>query len=125
SILVEESFADLEVSTLEACVDESINFENTSLNIVQLLWDFGDGTQSNISNSNHSYSLPGSYQVKLEVLGSNNCLDDTIVNITVNPRPTIGISSDTLICLGDSVQLEASGGAIYQWKPSISLSASN
>ena len=49
---------------------------------------------------------------------------DSVV-ITVTPLPTIGISNDTTICEGDCAQLVASGGSVYTWSPSISLSDSS
>ncbi len=35
------------------------------------------------------------------------------------------VSADTAICEGDSVQLVASGGSVYDWSPPIGLSATN
>lgn len=44
------------------------------------LWDFGDGTTSNLISPNHTYAAPGTYAVKLIAI----CPDDTIIkSITV------------------------------------------
>ena len=43
-------------------------------------WDFGDGTPivtSTSPSSNHVYAAPGSYRIRLKILGSNNCEDTT------------------------------------------------
>ena len=46
---------------------------------------------------------------------------------TVNPLPivSIGISDTVYLCLGDSTQLIASGGVIYQWTPNTFISNSS
>ena len=49
------------------------------------------------------------------VVDSNNCSDNASVLITVYPLPVANAGTDTAICLGDSVQLNASGGVSYLW----------
>ncbi len=56
--------------------------------------------------------------------GNNNCnqpIRDTMT-ITVNPLPVAEAGPDEAICFGDSVQLAASGGSIYVWDSSLTLS---
>lgn len=53
---------------------------------------------------------------------NNGCSANDTVNITVNAKPTIAKSGDTSICKNSSIQLFASGGVIYNWSPSSSLS---
>ena len=55
------------------------------------------------------------YQVIIS--DNNGCLDTNQVTVTVNPLPTIDAGSNTSICNGDSVQLNASGGVSYSWEP--------
>ncbi len=54
--------------------------------------------------------------VRLIATSSNGCVDSTDVTITVFPLPTPQITGNDDICLGDNLQLSASGGATYQWK---------
>ncbi|MEI8201717.1 MAG: PKD domain-containing protein [Bacteroidota bacterium] len=43
-----------------------VSFYNTSYaNPIGSYWDFGDGTNSSVLNANHTYTLPGAYQVCL------------------------------------------------------------
>ena len=49
--------------------------------------------------------------------------NDTIT-VAVNPFPIITIFSDTNICVGDSVQLNATGGISYEWHPGVLLTDS-
>jgi gliding motility-associated-like protein len=53
---------------------------------------------------------------------SNGCTDTGIVTITVNPKPVITVDSNKSVCLGQSVQLQAGGGATYVWTPTAGLS---
>ncbi len=52
---------------------------------------------------------------------TNGCVDSARVTISVISRPVI-VVSDEDVCLGDSVQLQASGAATYQWSPATGLS---
>ena len=54
-----------------------ITFVNTSINEDQVLWEFGDGTQSNIDNPTHNYppQTYGSYNVTLFAIDTNGCID--------------------------------------------------
>jgi gliding motility-associated-like protein len=52
------------------------------------------------------------------------CSDTAMVNLYVNPLPTISITaSDTVICSGDTITMTASGGISYVWSPNISISS--
>lgn len=64
--------------------------------------------------------------VYIDTLQSVNGCDSVItVNLTVVP-PAINVSSDTAICLGSSVPLNASGGLYtYTWTPAAGLSDSS
>ncbi len=82
------------------CTNEQINFNFNpqTAQIVEILWNFGDGTTSNIQSPNHSYSNPGDYNVSLTLVNSNDC-DSTItkkdyINVQTSPMPQF--SADTL-----------------------------
>ncbi|MBS1658237.1 MAG: gliding motility-associated C-terminal domain-containing protein [Bacteroidetes bacterium] len=53
------------------------------------------------------------------------CTDTENVTINVYNTPDVVVSSDTTIYLGNSVDLEASGGVSYQWVPPTYLSDPN
>jgi len=49
---------------------------------------------------------------------ANNCTNKDSITISVNPKPTITLTEQnnlTTICLGDEVQLNASGAFVYSW----------
>lgn len=52
----------------------------------------------------------------------NNCVNKDSVTVEVNPLPSNMLGNDPEICVGDSVQLNASGGNVYSWNPVDSLS---
>ncbi|MBQ20608.1 MAG: hypothetical protein CMD31_07615, partial [Flavobacteriales bacterium] len=56
---------------------------------------------------------------------ANNCTNTDTVVVTVSPLPTANAGNDTTICIGDSVQLNATGGASYTWTPAGSLTNPN
>lgn len=53
---------------------------------------------------------------------SSGCKGYDTLMLTVNPKPTIVASPKAiLLCVGDSVQLQAAGGTRYVWQPGIGL----
>ncbi len=47
------------------------------------------------------------------------------VTITVNPLPVVNPIDDQTICAGSCATLDASGGILYSWFPSIGISSTN
>jgi len=63
---------------------------NSSGEINNYLWDFGDGTTSTLANPNHTYQNEGVYTVSLTVSGSDGTDTETKASyITVLPKPCI------------------------------------
>ena len=57
----------------------------------------------------------------VEVTDSNGCVNIDSVLITVNPLPVLTTGIDRQICIGDTTELIATGGAIYSWTPTAEL----
>lgn len=55
----------------------------------------------------------------------DGCKATDNVTVTVNPSPDINAGEDKKLCSGSSVQLTATGGVSYVWKPGTSLSCTN
>jgi gliding motility-associated-like protein len=85
-----------------------------------LLWNFGDGNTSTLTQPSHIYTLPGTYQVSLEVTNSYGCKTVVTVPIVVNPQPDADFEASNA-CAGNQVQFvnhsSISSGSIvaYQW----------
>ncbi|MBL4651316.1 MAG: PKD domain-containing protein, partial [Flavobacteriales bacterium] len=58
----------------------------------------------------------------VQVTDSNGCVNVDSVLITVNPLPVITTGLDRQICIGDTTELIATGGDLYAWLPTDSLS---
>ena len=52
------------------------------------------------------------------------CVYKDSVLLVVNTKPTITLTKDTIICKGNTLALNASGGITYAWSPNIALSDS-
>lgn len=61
----------------------------------------------------------------LTVTNQFGCQDSDTVTVTVIPLPTLAVTPDTSICIGESLQLQATGALSYQWDPSTELSCTN
>jgi gliding motility-associated-like protein len=109
------------------CLPNSYQFNNLSQGGDQYFWDFGDGDTSNQFAPSHTYQDTGHFEVTLIVSDSLGCLqeDTAVIFLDVfNINNAIIQTVDTL-CIGDTIQLNASGGATYAWSPSYGLSNPN
>jgi len=71
--------ADFSASTVVSCVGEDINFSDLSSGMPNnWVWDFGDGSFSNIQHPIYQYSVTGIYDVSL-VSGTNSCKDTLVI----------------------------------------------
>lgn len=77
---------------------------------------------STISNPIASPTNTTMYYVT--TIDTNGCSNNDSLTINVNPIPSINAGNDTSICIGDSIQLQATGGVSYTWSPSTGLSDS-
>lgn len=88
---------------------------NASGNAQNYSWNNGisDGLNFQV-NSTEQYILTGT--------DNNNCVNTDSVNINVLDLPIIEAGENQSICIGDSVQLNATGGDNYLWTPNNSIS---
>jgi gliding motility-associated-like protein len=61
----------------------------------------------------------------LTVVDANGCTDEDEVSLSVLSLPSVTVSPDEEICIGGSVQLNASGGVQYSWSPLIAIDDPN
>lgn len=85
-------------------------------------WDFGQTNSiedtSNIRNPIWTYADTGTKNVRFIVGNSKGCLDTIFKAIKILDKPPITLAfRDTLICVPDNVQLQASGSGIFSWTP--------
>ena len=113
------------------CPNVPVNFQNQSTpagSIVSHHWNFGDpgsGPQNTDTslNASHVFSNPGSYTVTLTIQTSGSCSDTVSHTVVVLSNPVAAIvPSVNPICVGDTVQLQGSGGLHYLWSPAAAVS---
>ena len=63
--------ADFSLTGYEMPVPTTVTFLNTSANATSYSWDFGDNSTSTLSNPTHTYTLAGTYQLRLTATGPN------------------------------------------------------
>jgi len=81
-------------------------------------------TLSDPNISNPSAFPDSTTTYTLTVFDSIGCSDTDDVTVAVHPLPIVG-SAAPAICIGDSAQLNASGGISYMWSPDSTLSNPN
>jgi PKD repeat protein len=86
--------ADFEADITEACQPLTVQFSDLSTgNIDEWLWDFGDDTNSDLSDPQHIYSAPGLYSVSLTVSNASESDTKTLTDyILVLERPELETS---------------------------------
>lgn len=88
-------------------------------------WAFHDGSVSSVKEPTHYYPSAGTYKVVLIATNSKGCRDTLDSVLVIHELPVIDAGKDTVICLKDAAQLNASGGVSYVWAPATTLSCSN
>ncbi|MBK7965282.1 MAG: PKD domain-containing protein [Bacteroidetes bacterium] len=95
--------ANFSVAQLTGCQGEQIfDFQNQSSLFDSCVWDFGDGTTSNLFNPQHIYNISGTFNVTLVAYSIQyGCSDIKVRNayITVYPSPSSTVSvNDSVSC---------------------------
>ncbi|MGZ4099282.1 MAG: T9SS type B sorting domain-containing protein, partial [Bacteroidia bacterium] len=80
---------------------------------------------STVQNPYYFYNSGGTHTIILIATNSDGCKDTAQQVINVGVPPPVAVSAATNICIGSSVQLDASGGINYQWTPTVSLQYAN
>lgn len=101
------------------CLPNPVIFNNNSTNGNFFYWDFGDGDTSTMENTQHVYPAPGDYTVTLVVSDTNGCFlpDSAQFDVHIGDFGADVEAVINPICPGESYQLEASGGTVYDWSP--------
>ncbi|MEY3236698.1 MAG: hypothetical protein RI883_799, partial [Bacteroidota bacterium] len=117
-----------ELSTIDAviaapdpliCLPDPVIFNNNSANGNAFFWDFGDGSTSTLINPSHLYPGAGIYTVTLTVIDTNGCFSPDSIEFLINIGDFEGgvVIPTFPICPDEAYQLEAYGGANYEWTP--------
>ncbi len=102
------------------CDSGTVNFDNLSFDAEEFLWDFGDGFTSTDSLATHTYAAPGYYTVSLTAHDTTMFIDSTLsftqlILVNETPDPTIFLSGNDSICVGNSVVLSSAPTGLFTW----------
>ncbi len=106
--------------TLFICSGQSVQFFNQSENANAFLWDFDNGTTTNIANPTYTYAQAGTYWVQLVAYHPLPISPDTAaLAIVVYPALAPNISCPTTVCLGTSADYTTDADCdTYEWQVS-------
>lgn len=90
--------------------------------IVDLQWEIEPDNFFSGESFDYYFDTAGIYTVHLEAASNLGCKDSITDYIIVPEQVAAGILPDTLICEGDSVYVNASGGYYYSWFPAENIS---
>lgn len=121
NVLVSGIAPEIDFTVQNRCEGSMTSFTASSnINPLSFNWQFGDGNQAFLAQSNNQYTQAGEYKVSLYILADNGCGNLIKKDIRINSRPQLNFSyTDT--CLFDSVRfignvLPLSGGIqTLQW----------
>jgi gliding motility-associated-like protein len=98
--------------------------DSTQLNAsggISYSWSPATGlSSSTVSNPISTTTTTVAYVVT--ATDANGCTNKDTVSVMINNLPNVSAGSNLSLCVGDSVQLNASGAVNYQWSASPSLS---
>ena len=109
---------------LDVCEKTAVQF-NGSATINDKIgwhWDFGNGNVSTLQNPlPQNFPDTGSYKISL-VVNHYGCPDTAFSQLMVHANPVVKASPQkAIVCLGNSIQLNANAGNSYSWSPANGL----
>jgi gliding motility-associated-like protein len=110
----------------EACVPGELTFnavitgDDTNL---QKHWVFGNGQTADAANAvTQTYAAAGNYQVQLQTVYQDYCLDTARFTVNIWPLPNTFAGKDTFVCRGTPLLLQPSGALQYTWQTTPDIS---
>jgi gliding motility-associated-like protein len=93
-------------------------------------WNFGDfsspSNTSTLQNPTHIYTSTGNYTVTFIVETTKGCIDTLTKQLDILAQPALSVyPKDTLICVVDTLQLNATGSGTFLWSPNYMISNVN
>ena len=111
-------------SPTSICDQDSVQMSPFITQNVPLTFNWSPGSwfsDSTIAYPIVSFPGPGTHTIHFEATDTNGCIQSDSLVTTVHPIPPLSVSNDTSLCLGDSVQLNATGTGTFLWSPPASL----
>lgn len=107
------------------CVNDTTTFSVTNTTGNSYQWSIPNGTIISGSGTNTItvvWTTAGNDSIIVSEINSFNCRGARVFQlITVNALPNAFAGADASFCVGNNVQLQASGGTTYVWTPATGL----
>jgi len=97
----------------------NVQYQSTLANAVTVdawQWDFGDGRFSQQKDPTHFFEKDDAYTTRLWAV-AGDCSSDTIAKTIAINRVHAFAGKDTIAVVNQPIQLNATGGADYEWSP--------
>ncbi|WP_276484560.1 gliding motility-associated C-terminal domain-containing protein [Paraflavitalea pollutisoli] len=116
------------------CVNKPTRFRDISTSVYGRVsgwsWDFAERSDPTASSQQQhpTYTFPslGPRTVRLIASDSKGCIDTVSKLVSIVDKPPIVLAfRDTLICIPDAVQLNAGGGGVFSWTPTVHMTNAN
>ncbi len=123
--------AEFDMTDPPGCGAKTYTFYSRNIPSTITLWDFGDGNTATGDTVSHTYTIPGSYQVTMDVTMPGGCIGNAIRLITIYPPPTMVKPFDQVTCnnvlTSNIIFTGTPPGLVFNWTnsdPSIGIPAS-
>jgi hypothetical protein len=112
---------------LNTCINKFITLNDGSINS-PTMWNWGAPgaapATSTLNNPVISYPAPGVYTISLVASNSFGYGNPAYQSVNISPGPTVtAVSSNSIVCVGNSATLTASGATTYSWSTGQTTSA--
>ncbi len=98
----------VDFTATSGCASDTVSFVSSTLvnvsGTLSWLWEFGDGTTSNVIDPDHIYATAGEYQVTLTITDTAGCTASKTSLINVIPTPVAMFAYTAPSCSGSEVQ---------------------
>ncbi|UYQ93119.1 PKD domain-containing protein [Chitinophaga horti] len=112
-------------ATPAVCLGEATAFTGSSLDasapVINWTWDLGDQQTSQSAAFDHTYASGGQFTVRLFGTSANGCPSPTATATVRVVDVAAHAGRDTLIAVGQPLQLAGQGGSSFVWTPSTGL----
>jgi PKD repeat protein len=113
-IVVDSINADFQFTEDKICLPATVTFSDQSINALEWLWDFGDGSQSIDKNPIHVYSVHPTKDVTLQIKNANGCISQVTKSLNTFFKPDFSVDKYN-ICIPDQITFRSNTLNAIDW----------
>ena len=114
TIIVNKANANYSYVQSNYCIPINVQFQDSSVNAVNWIWNFGDGNISNDQNPFHTFNTMPTDSIELIITDLNGC-KDSIRSVIINDLNANFFADDTLICANTPVIFNGVDSIVSTW----------